>query len=109
MSKTQTFIAQVVDGRVLPEEIDDFIDQWHDGDGDETLAAFLGMSEEQYDMWVKDPSLLNIIIAIHADPDAVSRAINDNEMEFEHQMAARANAKVDARALVAWLKAEKYI
>ena len=49
-------------GECLPEEIDDFIDEWHDGDFEEELHEFLGMSWKEYSLWVSNPDVLPYII-----------------------------------------------
>jgi hypothetical protein len=42
----------IFNGECLPEDIDDFIDEWHDGDFEEELHEFLGMSWKEYSLVV---------------------------------------------------------
>ena len=37
------------------KEIDDLVDQWHDGDYKVTLSEFLGMTNEEYSQWLFEP------------------------------------------------------
>ncbi len=40
-------------------DIDDYIDSWHNSDSDLTLKDFLGMSSEDYKLFIKTPEKLN--------------------------------------------------
>ena len=57
------FIEQCVQGYVSPDDIDDFIDNWHE-DGDITLELheYLGMTWDEYESWVCVPDTLDSII-----------------------------------------------
>lgn len=57
-----TFVDQCVQGISSPEAIDDYVDQWHKDDSDQSLWAFLGMTLEQYTAWVKNPEILTDIL-----------------------------------------------
>lgn len=59
-----TFIDAVVAG-VRDLEIDDYVEQWHEGEDQSNGAihAFLGMTEDEYHRWVMDPSALDAIVA----------------------------------------------
>lgn len=58
-----TFMDAVVAG-VPHLDIDDFVDQWHDGEDQShgPLHVFLGFSEEEYARIVMDPSSLDSIV-----------------------------------------------
>ena len=57
-----SFIEQCLSGHALLDEIDDFIDTWHESDSDLELHDFLGMSNDEFSAWVKDSSVLPHII-----------------------------------------------
>ncbi len=43
--------------------IDDFISQWHTGEGESiSLIKYLGMSEEEYNIWIHNPKYLYSIL-----------------------------------------------
>lgn len=44
------------------EDIDDFIEEWHSGSYDCSLHEFLGMTEQQYALWLQSPQLENHIL-----------------------------------------------
>lgn len=52
--KTASFLELYRDGQVAARQIDDFIEAWHDSDESERrpLAAFLGMTEDEYTVWM---------------------------------------------------------
>lgn len=54
--KPRSFFDLFSDGQVRAADIDDFIEAWHDsGDAeDRPLAAFLGMTNDEYAVWLMD-------------------------------------------------------
>ena len=55
-------------GEALPDEIDDFVDRWHESDSDLSIHEFLGMTREEYLSWVKEPNVLpRILDARHVE------------------------------------------
>ncbi len=59
------FIVRVLNGVTPLEAIDDEVDRWHstkDPEPTDTLCHFLGMTETEYVLWVKDPKNLTVII-----------------------------------------------
>lgn len=61
------FIQDCLNGDALLEEIDDYIDKWHDGDSDLPLHIYLGMSRDEYGAWVEAPDCLARIVTAHKD------------------------------------------
>jgi len=51
----KSFIDRVLGGEADVSKVDDFVDRWHEGEGSESLAAFLGMSEDEYALWAQKP------------------------------------------------------
>lgn len=58
-----TFVDLCLQGRALVIDIDDFVDRWHDGDDDRSLAESIGLTESEYALWVARPHALNSIIS----------------------------------------------
>jgi len=44
----RTFLGQCVAGTQGPDDVDDWIDRWHDGDSKVELHEYLGMTWEEY-------------------------------------------------------------
>lgn len=97
------FIEKCLEGLVLPDDIDDFIDSWHNQDGDESLHHFLGMSKREYSLWVADPDVLPHIINAHHFGKDVSVLL---EEAYTLPLAARSDSPVKALKLMHWLKSE---
>jgi hypothetical protein len=65
MASTDTFIQLVRSGKLLAEEIDDFVAAWHASNDSRTLPEALGFSNEEYALWVEQPGALGLIINAH--------------------------------------------
>ena len=57
-----TFVNLFLSGEVFAHEIDDFVDAWHDGNDPQTLSDFLGMTDDEYAIWVERPEVLREIL-----------------------------------------------
>lgn len=50
------FLDALEAGEASWDEVDDWVEAWHDGDSSEELQEFLGFTEEQYNAWAENPS-----------------------------------------------------
>lgn len=59
-----TFIDKVLAGQAKPEDIDDYVDRWHETDQGKHLFLYnyLGMTQDEYAAWVKWPLTLESIL-----------------------------------------------
>lgn len=54
-----TFVQAVKEGVANIDEIYDWIDRWHESPTDDgPLHTYLGLSWEQYGLWIQDPESL---------------------------------------------------
>lgn len=62
---TPTFFELYSQGLASGEAADDFVGAWHDSGDDETrsLAAYLGMTDAEYAVWMITPRALPAILA----------------------------------------------
>ncbi len=103
MSKyPDNFIDLVLEGEALPEEIDDFVDKWHEGEGEVPLAHFLGLSQEEYSFWVLYPQAIPLIVAARAKGQPLADAANDNVTSLK--MAARSEDTQVIKQLKRWIE-----
>ena len=58
----RTFLEMVLSGGAQPEDIDDFVDRWHEDSDSRTLSESLGMSDDEYALWVEKSDALGLII-----------------------------------------------
>ena len=96
------FIQKCLIGDALLEDIDDYIDDWHQGDSGLSLHEFLGMTRNEYYLWVEDPSCLPYIV------NARIRGLELTE-SAERQGALAIAARSDRLSeipdrLIGWLK-----
>ena len=96
------FIEKCHACEVLFDDIDDFIDQWHEKPGKKSLYDFLGMTRYEYSLWISDSTILPTIVNAHAQ----NRSIDDLLEEFQSQIpiAARSTGPRKTQELVDWLK-----
>lgn len=50
-------------GRVLADEIDHFVEEWHGADTPLSLPEYLGLTEAEYATWVEDARRLPFVLA----------------------------------------------
>lgn len=100
-----TFFDLYSRGQALPDDIDDYIDTWHDR-GDIQAEAlplheYLGLSIDEYELWVRDPDVLPLILIARRDSRTLLEVMDDYLDELP--MAARADDASTVRALRKWL------
>ncbi len=107
MSKgTQNFMESVLDGWSLSDDIDDFVEAWHDSNDESELHDFLGMTEQEYSLWFSNPELLPVIITARHRNQRLIDAVNDN-MANSTRIAARSDNSGAISALRAWIEQEQ--
>ncbi|HEU0216311.1 MAG TPA: hypothetical protein VFQ90_06610 [Stellaceae bacterium] len=60
------FLQQYLNGEVLADDIDDFVEAWHQNPGKKKIFEFLGMTKEEYSLWLCDPESLAEIAGARA-------------------------------------------
>ncbi len=101
------FIELATQGEVLLEEIDDFVDDWHESGKAVPLATFLGMTDEEYALWAVEPDMLPFIVRARHNNEPLPEVVNDNFNEL--RIAARASDIGKAARLSRWLAQHGYI
>jgi hypothetical protein len=98
------FVDMCVQGDVLLEEVDDFVDEWHESGGNGIpLHTYLGMNRSEYSLWTVDPDVLPFVVAARRENRDVAEVI---EQFNALPLAARADGPLEARKLLKWLKSE---
>ena len=78
MSERRTFLSFALAGEVTTDEIDNYIDQWHDNPIGLSLHDYLGMDREEFGLWLDSPDLLPLIITSRKLNQPLSSIANDN-------------------------------
>lgn len=87
-----SFIEACAAGAEPLDAIDDAIDRWHAGGIGQPLWRYLGMTRDEYALWVSNGDLLPAIVASHALGISVETAAE-----------RLAGSSADARAAADWL------
>lgn len=96
---TETFVEKCLNGDVLLDEVDEYVETWHTADTDQSLPEFLGMTEEEYNAWVLDESVLPYILKARKYHQSLERVL-EHDVE---RVAARNGSQADVLQLLKWL------
>lgn len=97
------FIEKCLSGEALLDDVDDYVDAWHESESKTPLYEYLGMKRSEYTLWVSDPDVLAFIVTAHRQSCDVAEVLE----EFNTlPLAARADGPHKAKELMQWLKAE---
>jgi len=70
----ETFVDLCLAGRARPEEVDDFVDRWHEAGDPRPLSESLGLTHAEYVRWIADAACLADIIRSRPRPRARAAA-----------------------------------
>jgi hypothetical protein len=93
-----SFLALALAGAIPLGEIDQYVDRWHDSVGYPALHDYLGMTRDEYGLWLAVPDALPLIL--------MSREL-DRPLDIivqQHLQSAPAAADAPAKRLESWLK-----
>jgi hypothetical protein len=100
---SDTFVDRALQGRATLDDIDDFVDAWHEGDDPRELHEFLGLTWDEYALWGEQPDALRYILAARWRDVPVAALLRDYASDLEPAMA-RARDETEAREVLAWLE-----
>lgn len=100
--ESPTFLDLYLNGEVLGDEIDDFIDTWHANPGGKEIYEFLGMSKEEYSLWLRDPDTLPHIARARRAGLPLAVVLRTTLEEFP--IAARSASATKIDRLRSWLR-----
>ncbi|MDF3821617.1 hypothetical protein P3G55_17055 [Leptospira sp. 96542] len=105
LSNSKSFIDLCLAGERFIDEIDDFVDEWHDSDSTLSLSEFLGMTKDEYALWVEKPGILSYIIHARKHRVSLSDELKDIVSKSNLSLAARTSeGSKDAEILIQWLQ-----
>jgi hypothetical protein len=102
MSSDRNFVSLALSGEAMTDEIDDYVDQWHDNPSGLSLHDYLGMNREEYGLWLSSPDTLPLIIASRKFNRPLDAIANDNLQAM--RLTARADDTAKIKRLQAWLR-----
>jgi hypothetical protein len=100
-----SFMMLALRGDILAEEIEDFIEAWHVANVDQEIHEYLGMTFDEYSLWVADPDSIDVILTARHDHRSLKEAVNDN-IRAQERLAARADEAGKLAILSRWIAAQ---
>lgn len=100
---TLRFVDACLAGDCLADEIDNFVDLWHEGESQESLSDFLGFTGEEYALWVEKPDSLEWILYARRENRSIFTLLEEMN-SARPRIAARSLSPKDASELVEWLR-----
>ncbi|WP_406725491.1 hypothetical protein WJ438_13690 [Streptomyces sp. GD-15H] len=97
------FLQDALSGRAGVADIDAYVDAWHDSDSDLSLHEYLGLTWDEYRLWVEKPESLRYIVAAHRHGVPVSEELERNVSQ-RFALAARADSSNEAESVLSWLQ-----
>ncbi|MEN1834285.1 hypothetical protein AAIM60_15475 [Pseudomonas lijiangensis] len=97
-----SFVELCLKGDVLEEEIDQFVEDWHEGrqGADIELHEYLGMSWEEYQLWSTTPSVLPFVLAARK----CGIRLEDQLAQDTFAIATSASSVAKATKVEVWLR-----
>jgi hypothetical protein len=102
MSRRQTFFDRCLAGEVATDEIDDFVDAWHGDPESGELHDYLGMTGEEYSLWLRAPDTLPCILKARRDGEPLTQAVGQAYETM--RLATSGNDASTVARLQEWLK-----
>ncbi len=84
----------------MSDEIEDFVQRWHDSDSKLELHEYLGMTIDEYALWLNSPDMLPLILTSRKTKRSLESIANDN---LQSRLAARADDSMKIKAIQTWL------
>jgi hypothetical protein len=96
----QRYIDDVLEGRALLCDITDYVEKWHQARDESELHEYLGLSWDEYRLWVERPESLRLIVGARELDEPVEDMLARQD---DHALAARNLDPRDARTVREWL------
>lgn len=101
MSSQATFVVACLSGDALLDEIEDWVERWHESSSEGTLDKYLGFTPAEGALWGEKPASLRFIVAAHRYQTDVTDIIASAD---DFALAARATDPSSAKEVHEWLK-----
>lgn len=58
----KTFMTKCILGEAKPDQIDDYIEEWHNTPTELSLPDYLGITFDEYDLWIQNSKYIYDIV-----------------------------------------------
>lgn len=105
-SSMTTFVDACLSGDALLEDVDDWVERWHDASDEDaaaevTLDQYLGFVDIEGALWAEKPESLRFIVAAHRSQTPVTTILTSRD---DYALAARSQANDKADEVLNWLR-----
>lgn len=97
----ETFVSACLSGSALLDDVDDWVEDWHESPRGLSLDEFLGFTDEEGALWAERPESLRFIVAAHRYGTPVGNILQSRD---DFALAARASDSAVATAVLGWLR-----
>ncbi len=100
---SEPFMNLLIGGNAFLDDVDDHIGAWQADTHEQSLAQFLGMTDEEYGLWVEEPVALRYIAKARIEGgdlplyEAVAKVLTQ-------PIAMRASDAGEAQVVLTWLR-----
>ena len=77
-TKESSFIDLCLQGKAIPDEIDEYVAEWHRQEGDQDVISYLGMTPEEYDLFVRHPDAVGLIVNARRQKRPLRDLVSEN-------------------------------
>lgn len=98
---SKTFVDACLAGQALLDDVDNWIDEWHESDTELSLDSFLGFSGDEGALFAEKPEALRFIVAARRQHVPVTTVLATRD---DYALAARAGDSERAASVLAWLR-----
>jgi hypothetical protein len=77
-TKEGSFVDLCLQGKAIPDEIDEYVAEWHRQESDLDIVSYLGMTPEEYDLFVKHPDAVPLIVSARREKRPLRDVISEN-------------------------------
>jgi hypothetical protein len=98
-----TFVEACLAGSATLDEIDHYVEAWHESADPREMHEYLGLTWEEYALWVERPASLRYVLFSRRFEIPLERALAEYPAE-QPAVAARARSESEARELLGWLR-----
>src|SRR4051812_38971135 len=102
MSSKRTFIDLVLVDEASTQAIDDYVDAWHANPDDKELHEYLGMTSNEYSLWLRVPDALLYILKARRNREPLTKTVS--EAYEKMRLGSPGNDMLTAGRLHKWLK-----
>jgi len=100
---SENFVEACLRGDALLEDVNDWVDRWHEGHGPLALPEHLGMTADEYSLWVEQPESLRFIVHAHSTGEPIEKILAATQ-SGQFAAAARAESRIMAERVLKWLR-----